>query len=276
MISRPRVALTIAGGLTALVVLAALLAPLLAPYGPSEPIGPALSPPSRAHLLGTNDVGQDIVSRLIWGARTSLRIAAIATGVALLVGSIVGIGAGLAGGLADAAAMRLVDLLIAVPRLPLLIVIAAMMPTNGTALAWVVGGLAWPAVARILRSETLTLRTRGYLRAARGAGAGTMYLLRRHLVPSVAPLIVAQGVLVASNVVLVEASLAFLGLADPVEVSWGRDIQRAVSTTGIYSIPAWLWWVLPTGIAISLTILALVLLGIALEPFLDRRWQRPA
>ncbi|QSB17479.1 ABC transporter permease [Natronosporangium hydrolyticum] len=252
-----------------LLLVAAVTAPLLAPYDPAQPVGPSLASPSGAHPLGTNNLGQDVASRLIWGARSTLLAAATAVGLAVSLGVLVGVGAGLAGGWPDLLAARTIDLALAVPRLPLLILIAAFAGVGGPTVAVLIGVLMWPAVARVVRSQTLTLRQRGYVRAARGFGASWSQLLRRHLLPGLAPLLIAETIVVASATVLLEASLAFLGLADPTRVSWGLDLHRALLEPGVYFSSAWLWWVLPAGALITMAILAFTLLGVGVE----RRWQ---
>lgn len=264
-------------GGTALVValvLIAALAPVIAPYDPGALSGRSLTAPSADHLMGTNNLGQDILSRLIWGARASLTVAVGAAGLALALGIAVGVSAGLVGGLADSAAMRVVDVCLALPRLPLLILFAALAGSGRLTVTVLIGVLFWPALARIVRSQTLSLRRRGFVAAARGFGGGLPYVVRRHLVPALAPILIALFVAVAGNAVLLEASLAFLGLGDPTGVSWGLDINHALLEPGIYFTPAWLWWVLPTGFAITLAILGFTFLGVGLEPTLNPRWRR--
>lgn len=270
---RSRLALT-GAALVAVLLVAAMFAPLLAPYDPAVPAGASFAAPSHDHLLGTNNLGQDVMSRLIWGARAALAVAAGAAGLAIGLGVVVGVGSGLAGGVVDIVAMRAVDILIAVPRLPLLVFVAALAGAGGPTVAVLIGLLAWAPVARVLRGQTLSLRGRGYVRAAWGFGGGWVYLARRHLLPALGPVLVAEVIVVAGNTILLEAGLAFLGLADPTGVSWGLDINRALAEPGIYFIPAWSWWVLPTGAAISLAIGAFTLLGVGLEPVLNRRAER--
>ncbi|MBA2262501.1 MAG: ABC transporter permease [Solirubrobacterales bacterium] len=261
-------------GLVALLVVAAVLAPVIAPYAPDVPSGPSYAPPSLDHPVGTNNLGQDMLSRLIWGARTSLTVASGAATLALVIGVVVGVCAALVGGIVDVVAMRVVDVLLAVPRLPLLVLVAALAGAGRLTVTVLLGLLFWPPMARIVRSRTLSLRQRGFVEAARGFGAGLPYLIRRHLLPALGPVVAALFISVASNAVLLEASLAFLGLADPTAVSWGLDINRALAEPGIYFTSAWLWWVLPTGFAITLAILGFTLLGVGLEPWLNPRWER--
>lgn len=265
-------------GTTVIILLmaVAVLAPTLAPYDPRELAGPSLQPPSAEHLLSTNNIGQDIFSQLVWGARQSLAIALGAAALAMGLGVLVGMVAGLLGGLVEEVAMRVIDVFLAVPSLPLLVLVAAFAGASRTVLIIVIGLLRWPEIGRIVRSQTLTLRRRGFIDSARGFGGGARYVIRRHLVPGVAPIIVVGFVATAGQAVLMESGLAFLGLADPTAVSWGLILNEALVFPGLYFTSLWVWWVLPAGFAITLTVLGFTFLGVGLEPVLNRRWKRAA
>ncbi|HWC09677.1 MAG TPA: ABC transporter permease [Acidimicrobiales bacterium] len=260
--------------LIGVVAVVAALAPLLAPYDPHALAGDSLQPPSSRHLLGTNNLGQDLLSQIIWGARSSLVVAVAAATVAVVLGTAVGATAGMLGGVVDAAVMRVVDVALAVPRLPLLVLVAALAGASRTSVTLVIGLLTWPVVARLVRSQTLSLRGRGFIHAARGFGGGLPYIVRRHLVPALGPVLVATFVAISANAVLLEASLAFLGLGDPAGMSWGLILNRALLHPGLYFTSAWLWWVLPAGFAITLSVLGFTFLGVGLEPVLNPRWRR--
>lgn len=256
-------------------VAVALLAPLISPYDPhflDREIG-SLEPPSGAHLLGTDDAGHDILSRLIWGSRTVLVVLVTATALTMLIGVMVGATAGLRGGLVDSALMRLVDVFLAVPRLPVVIFIIAL--ANRASLSLTIFAIvlfAWAEPARIIRSQTLTLRTRGYVDSARGFGAGPFYVIRRHLAPALGPIIGANLVWLAGSVIVIETALGFLGLADPGAVSWGADIERAMAN-GTFGW-TWLWWMLPLGLALTFAIFGFTLIGVGLEPEFNPRANR--
>ena len=250
----------------------AVLAPALAPHDPRALSGDPLLLPSADHPLGTNDIGQDVASEVIWGARTSLVVAVAAGVIAVGVAVLIGVGAALAGGRVDAAAMRLLDVLLAVPVLPLLVLVAALAGPSRTVVVVVIGLLAWPRMARILRSQTLSLRRRGYVEASQGLGGGFLYVLRRHIVPALAPLLAANFVIIAGVAVLLESGLAFLGLGDPTAPSWGQILHRALDHPGIYFTPVWMWWVLAPGIAITVAILGFTFLAVGLEPRFNPRW----
>ncbi|MDQ3569660.1 MAG: ABC transporter permease [Actinomycetota bacterium] len=261
-------------GIVVLLVLVALLAPAVAPYDPLGLSGDALEQPSSSHLFGTNNIGQDIWSQVLWGTRASLTVAVGAATLAVLLGLLVGAGGALVGGGADLVASRLVDVSLAVPRLPLLLLASALMGPSRLNVTVLIGLLTWPIMARILRSQTLSLRQRGFVASARGFGGGTLYTLRRHVAPALSPMVVAGLVTVAARAILLEASLAFLGLADPTSVSWGLMLNKALAHPGIYFTPMWPWWILPAGFAITLAVVGFTFLGMGLEPVLNPRWRR--
>lgn len=266
--------LWIGTAIVASVALVAVLAPALAPYDPRAVAGPSLATPSAAHLLGTNDSGQDILSQLIWGARSSTIVAGLAAVLAVGLGVLVGAAAGLARGTFDVVAMRITDLFLAVPALPLLILIVALAGPSRATVVCVIALAGWPAVARLVRSQTLTLGRRGYVQAARGFGAPALYVIGRHVFPAVGPLVAAALVHWAAATVMLQAGLAFLGLSDPTEVSWGAVLNRALEHQGVYFTSQWTWWVLPPGLAIALAATGLAFIGFGLEPRANPRWER--
>lgn len=274
MTARRPAMLWIGAGIVAAVGLVALLAGLLAPYDPRAIAGPSLSAPSAEHLLGTNDSGQDILSQLIWGARSSTVVAGLSAALAVAVGAFVGAIAGLRRGLTDIVAMRITDVALALPALPLLILVVAFAGTSRTTVVLVIAFAGWPAIARIVRSQTLALARHGYIQAARGFGAGPLYVIRRHLLPAVGPLVAANLVYWAATAVVLQAGLAFLGLGDPTEISWGGVLNRALEHQGVYVTSQWTWSVLPPGLAITLAAVGLAFIGFGLEPRSNPRWER--
>ena len=254
-------------GLVILVALVAVavVAPWIAPHPPLAITGDALEDPSAQHLLGTNDAGSDTLSRLLIGSRTTLVVAGGATALILAIGVAVGVTAGLRGGVVDTVLMRLVDVFLALPVLPLLIFIAALAGPSRTLSILMIGLFLWPETARIVRSQTLSLRSRGFIATARAFGAGPAYVMRRHLVPALGPVIAANLVFVAGTAVTIEAGLAFIGLGDPAAVSWGAELNRALSNPEIYIGSLWLWWLLPAGLALTLAILSFTFIGVGLE-----------
>lgn len=251
-----------------LFVAAAVSAPALAPYDPHELVGKPLEKPGPQHWLGTNDVGQDILSELIYGARISLVVALGASLGTVALGALVGGVAGYAGGWTDTVLMRLVDVLMTLPRLPLLIVVAVFLGAGLPQTIAIISLLFWPATARILRAQVQSLRQRGYVQMARAFGGGTRYILLRHILPQIAPLIVSSLVVAAGRAVALEAGLAFLGLGDPTAKSWGLMMRFALNLRGLLLGDRWRWWLVPPGVCLTLVVLALAFVGMGLE----KRW----
>lgn len=266
----------LAAGLLVVLVLSlvALLAPLIAPFDPHAIVGDAFESPSSVHLLGTNDAGSDIFSQLVWGSRSTLIVASAATALVLVIGVFLGLLAGLWGGLAETLVMRSADIILAVPAIPLLIFIASLAGPSRNVAILSIGLLGWPQVARVVRSQALSLRSRGYIHATRGYGAGLLYVLRRHLVPALGPIIAANLAFMAGLAVTIEAGLAFLGLGDPTTASWGAMLERALRHQSTYLSYLWVWWLLPAGTAITVAVLGFTFVGVGLEPRFNPRWTR--
>lgn len=259
------------------VVFLALFAPLLTAHDPTEVTGRrAMEQPSSRHWLGTDEPGRDIFAQLVYGTRPALTVAVVGAGLALAGGLLLGVAPALVGGNTDMVFNRLVVFLLALPGLPLLILIATLAGPNDLAILLVIASSGVPPIARVLRSQAVTLRERGYISAARGFGAGPMYVLRRHLVPALGPLMVVEFVNWAAVAVALQAALAFLGLGNPSSINWGLMMDRALGQENIYFSPMWTWWVLPPGLAITFTVLGFTFVGIALEPAFNPRWLRSA
>lgn len=256
-----------------IMVVVAVFAPLIAPYDPGLRVGRPFMPPDSRFWLGTNDLGNDILSEIIYGTRVSLSIGAIAASVAISIGTIVGLVSGYAGGKVDSFLMRTVDLLLVIPFLPLMILLAAYVGPSYWNIVLVIGLLSWARPARVVRSQVLSLRTRGYVTAARSLGAPTLYVIWHHILPGVLPLTLAQFVMAASHTILVEASLSFLGLGDPLARSWGQILYYA-QARGAFLSGAWKWWVLPPGVAIAITVLGFAFTGYALEEIVNPRLRK--
>lgn len=258
-----RIGLT-GAALLAIVAGLAAFAPLLAPYNPWQPVATPFAAPSMGHPLGSNDAGQDLLSELIYGARVSLLIGVAAAGLATLVGTTVGLLAGFFRGIADAVLMRSVDVALALPFLPLAIVLGVYAGPGLLTEIVVIGAVIWARPAREIRSQVLSLRERTYVEAARAMGARSAYLVTRHLAPAVAPLVIPQLVRAATTAILLDASLSFLGLGDPNAKSWGMMLYYA-NARSAFLTDAWLWWVLPPGLCIAAVVLGFALVGHALE-----------
>lgn len=270
-----RPAMLVAGVvMLALVGGAALLAPLLARHDPTAVTGPALERPSGAHWLGTDVPGRDLFAQFVYGARSSLVVAVVAGTLAIAGAIMVGVVPALVGGFADALSSRLVVFFLALPGLPLIVLLSSLAGEGRAGVILVIAFIGVAPNARILRSQTVSLRQRGFVTAARGFGGGPLYVVRRHLVPGLGPLLVLGFINWAGVAIGLEAGLTFLGVGDPTSVSWGLTLNRALDEPGIYLSSMWTWWVLPAGLGITAAVLGFTLLGVALEPRFNPRWLR--
>jgi ABC-type dipeptide/oligopeptide/nickel transport system permease subunit len=257
-----------------IVVFVAVFAPLITPYTIEEMASlkvkseDVLAPPDAGHLLGRDDAGKDVLSQLIYGARISLIVGFSAAFMSLIIGTIVGMVAGYFGGKVDNFLMRLVDFLLVIPTLPLMLVIITFWGRGLEKIIFVIGLLYWTYMARIVRSQVISIKERHYILRAKALGASDIRIIMRHIFPQVVPLIIAQGILDTSTAIIAESSLAFLGLGDPTKVSWGMMLNFAFSRA--ISQQAW-WFLLPPGIAIVWVSLSLVLIGTALEEVFNPR-----
>lgn len=266
--------LLVGGGIVGALVVVAIFAPLLAPYDPLAVSGASLVSPSAHHLLGTNTIGQDIFSQIIWGARTSLVVGVGAAALVVAVGLLVGVGAGLIGGVVDTIAMRIVDLFMAIPVFPILVVVGALAGSAKPVVIVTIGFIGWRGTARVLRGQTLSLRQRGFIHAAQGFGGGPLYVIRRHLIPGLGPIIIADFVNWVSTAIVLESVLGLFGLGNPLEVSWGTIFNQAFLHAGVFFTPLWTWWLLPAVLAITVAVIGFALLGVGLEPIFNPRARR--
>jgi len=255
------------GGIVVAVMLAAgLLAPAVAPYSYStQSLLQRLKPPTAAHWLGTDGFGRDILTRVIWGARVSLEIGFLATGLAIVVGTAVGGTAGYFGGAVDTGIMRVADVFMSVPALFLILVVVALFGASLLNTAVVVGLVTWAPVARIVRGECLTLRARDFVEAARALGASHGRILGRHVLINAVPAIIVQGTLLLGQTILIESGLSYLGLGvQPPTPSWGNMVVEG------RQFLASAWWVSTfPGLAIFATVLGFNLFGDGLRDALD-------
>jgi peptide/nickel transport system permease protein len=249
----------------------ATLAPLIAPYGPAEQLFEGLTlegaplPPNAQFLLGTDLLGRDLLSRLLYGARTSLIIGIVANGIAVAIGALVGITAGFFRGWIGAVLMRFTDLMMAFPALLLAILLAALFRPSLWIVALVIALVNWVQIARVVYTQTRSLAEREFIEAERALGAGRTRILTRHIIPHLFPTVIVWSTLGISTTVLLEATLSFLGIGvQPPTPSWGNIIFE--NQTYFSSAP---WLVFFPGICIILLALAFNLLGDALREITD-------
>ena len=258
-------------------VIAALFPQAFAPYDPSQLVGQPLEQPGRQFLLGTNDIGQDLFSELIWGTRISLVSGLTVAALAVMIGTLAGIVSGFTQGWLSSVLLRLVDLTLVLPFLPLVILLSAYLGPSQRNVIVLLTLVFWAVPARVVRSRVLVLSNEEYIEAARAVGSSPGRIMRTHIWLGVRDLAIVQFSLVASASILAETSLSFLGLGNPSDKTWGTMLFFA-RASGAFLSKAWRWWVLPPGIMITSTVLSFVLIGYALEghlaPFtrLEKRW----
>ena len=258
-------------GVTVLLLVAfcAVFAPLIAPYGLHTQVGPVFGHPTWKHPLGLDDGGIDMVTLLMWGARVSLIVGFAATFVSMAIGGTVGVLAGYFGGKVDTILMRITDYFLVIPDVPLMIVVAAIWGPSLFHIVIVIGILLWTGTARVIRAQVKSVRERVYVKRARALGAGHIRIIVRHVLPQVAPLLIANTVLTIAVAIFDETALAFLGLGDPSRTSLGKVIENAFERAAISS-GAW-WAIVPPGALVALIILACSLVGGSMEDALNPR-----
>lgn len=252
--------------LLAVVVVLALLTPWLLPSDSLAVTKVTAAPneaPSGGHWLGTDTSGRDVIGLLLWGARASLLVGLTATAMSMAIGTVVGMAAGYFGGVVQAILMRVVDFFLVVPSLVLAIVLSTVLGAGLWTIVIAIGVTSWASTARLVRSQTLTVASRGYVERSRALGAGDGHILLRHVLPAVLPLVLANTTLTVGSAIIAESTLAFLGLGDPTTYSWGSMLKRALDT-GAATAGFW-WQVMPPGLAIVLVVLCFTLVGRALE-----------
>ncbi|HLO03075.1 MAG TPA: oligopeptide ABC transporter permease [Symbiobacteriaceae bacterium] len=251
----------------------AILAPWISPHDPYA-VNLAISEqaPSAAHLLGTDDLGRDVLSRLIWGGRISLTVGVVAVGISLTIGVVAGSIAGYYGGLIDNIIMRITDVVMVIPFFPLALTLAAVLKPSVYNTMIVIGLLGWTGTCRLVRGEFLTLRGRDFVEAATSSGASDTRIIFRHILPNAMAPILVVATLGVAGAVISEAGLSFLGFGvqQPI-ASWGNMLSAAISAR-VLALEPWLW--IPAGTVIFISVLAVNLLGDGLRDALDPRMKQ--
>jgi peptide/nickel transport system permease protein len=252
----------------AIFVIVAVLSPVLAPH-PKEQVGPVFDPPSGEHWLGTDGGGADMVKLLIAGARVSLIVGFCAAVVSAFIGGSIGLASGFFGGKTDTILMRFTDYVIVIPDVPLMIVAAALFGRSLTNIILIIGVIYWTTTARLIRAQVKSVRERVYVKRARALGAGNTRLVGKHILPQVAPLLIANTVLLVAYAIFAETFITFLGLGDPSLISWGRLIENAFIDDALLN-DAW-WAIVPPGVCVALVVLACTMVGQSVEESLNPR-----
>ncbi|MHB1711109.1 MAG: ABC transporter permease [Acidimicrobiales bacterium] len=262
----------------AAIVMAMFLFSFVGPYvytvSATNPTSLPLASPSVVYPLGSDGVGRDVLAQLMVGGRVALLVAAFAGLGTVVLGAGFGMFAGLFGGMVEKLMMRIVDVVLTIPKLPLLILISAFLQPGVIGVAVIIALTSWAPVARVMRSQTLALRSSPKILAARGAGARSLYLFRRHLVPDLALLLSAGLITAAGRAVLIQAGLAFLGVGTVTVPSWGLMLHEALDSPGLLFTHAWLWWLLPPVIALALLLVGLMFVGAGLEQYVNPKLSR--
>lgn len=257
-------------GIIVTFLLLALAAPIIAPYSPYAFPAPGrpYTPPGKEFLLGTDYLGEDVLSEIIYGARISMLVGMIVAVLSTGFGTMVGVLAGYYGKAMDEGLMRMTDIVLILPPLPLMIILAAYLGPSLETVIFVLTVTTWPLVARVVRSQTLSLKERPFTDSERVAGASDFRMITKVLLPNLATIIAANAVLMVTTAIVGEASLDFIGLGDITVVSWGTMLYWAQS----YAIfnGAW-WWVAAPGICIVLVGLGFVLISVSIESIFNPR-----
>jgi len=244
--------------------LIAIIGPIFAPYGPYETGSKAFQPPNAEHLMGTDDLGRDVFSQVLYGARTSLMIGLIVAGTSTLIGVMVGAISGYIGGRVDDILMRVVELFMMIPSFFLLMILMALFGSSILNIILVMGILGWPGTARLIRAEFLALKEQPFVESARSLGASRLHIIFSEILPNATPPIIVNSTLAVGSAIISESGLSFLGLGDPEVMSWGKilgNAQRFITHA----------WHLPffPGLSIFLTSLGLNMMGDGLNDTLN-------
>jgi peptide/nickel transport system permease protein len=250
-------------------VLVSAFSPLILVQDARTKVGPVFMPPSAHHPLGTDGGGADMVALLIQGAAISLIVGFAAALVSAVIGGTVGLLSGYFGGTTDIVLMRITDYVLVIPDIPLMIIVAALFGRSLTNIILIIGVIYWTTTARLVRAQVKSIRERVYVKRARATGAGHGRLIFRHVLPQVAPLLVANTILLVALAIFAETFITFLGLGDPSALSWGRLIENAFKDNAVLN-RAW-WAIVPPGVCVTVLILGCTMVGQAIEDALDPR-----
>lgn len=253
--------LTIVGKLSLsfiiIVIFIGILSEYISPHPYNIPTGDSLESPSINHWLGTDDLGMDILSQIFYGAKISVIIGFSIAFLAGIGGGILGIIAGYFGGIIDKVIMRIIDIMLVLPDLPMMILLGAFFGPSIKNIIIVLSFFSWTVPARVVRSKIISIKRENYILAAESYGGGFIYLLKKHFIPGVLPILMVTVIKLISKAIVAEAGLSFLGLGDPTSKSWGLILNNAINFPGIYFTDYWKWWVISPLISIILIVLSI-------------------
>lgn len=259
-------------GMLVLFGVIALLAPVIADSSGLEvtkATGGVLESPSSSYWLGTDQNGRSVLTLLIWGSRVSLMVGLLATAISMVIGTLIGLASGHFRGATGTALFRLTEWFLVIPFLPLAIVLASVLGRSLLNIAVVIGVTSWPGTALLIRAQTMSIENRPYIERAKVLGSGHWRQMTRHVLPNVMPMVFANTTLTVAIAILSETTLSFLGLGDPLRVSWGSMLDAAFST-GAITTGAW-WFIIPPGLCVIVVVLSFTLVGQALEEIFNPR-----
>ncbi len=259
-----------------LMAIGSFFIPLIDPmYDPMTGIDPLIknsTGPSMQHFLGTDNVGRDLFAQLMEGAKVAFIVGLSSAFISIVMGTVIGMISGYAGGMTDVILMRIADIIMIMPSLVILLILASLFGQfNIWIIVFIIAIMRWPAVSRIIRSQTLSLKSRPFIEASKVAGASDIRIIFRHIMPNVLPLAFLYMTFRVTSAILVEAALSFLGFGDPSQVSWGMMLQWVWKSGHMFQAP---YWMIPPGLCISLLTLSFYMLGRAMDEVLDPRLRK--
>ncbi|MGI6462100.1 MAG: ABC transporter permease [Candidatus Scatomorpha sp.] len=245
-------------------VVTAIFQEQIAPYSPYEQSGKPFERPSGEHIFGTNDIGQDIFSELVYGTRNSLLVGLISATISLALGIIIGVSAGWFGGTTDHILSQITTFFMTIPFLPSVIILSTFTRGGIWSMSIILGFLSWPGIARVLRTTTMQIKESYAIKIIKGMGASDAYIILRHVIPELLPLIAYRAVTRVKAGILSESTMSFLGLGNPIAKSWGSTIYYAQAKNALLN-GSWVWWIIPPGVCICLISMALMLIAYEFE-----------
>lgn len=254
-----------------LIIFIGIFAAYISPYVHNAPSGKALETPSKNHLFGTDDLGIDLLSQIIYGARLSLIIGFSTSILAGLGGAILGVISGYYGGIIDKIIMRIADMVIALPNLPVMILLGAFFGPSIKNIVLVLVLFSWTGPARIIRSKVISIKKESYIVMAKSYNASFFHLLKTHFIPEIMPILAISIIRITSRAIVAEAGLSFLGLGDPASKSWGLILNHAINFKGIYFTNYWKWWVIAPLFTTMILILTISYISRDLERILNEK-----
>lgn len=249
----------------------AIFAPLLTKHSWNTPSGQALEAPSKDHILGTDDLGIDLWAQICYGARNSILVGIGTALISSFVGVFLGIVSGYYSGACDLIVTAVIDILMAIPSLPIMIVAGAFFGPSIKNIIIILSILSWVMPARIVRSKVISLKQETYIKVAKGYGATFLYITFRHFIPQIFPICATSFIKLISKAIVSEASLSFLGLGDPTSKSWGLLLNYALNFPGIYFTDYWKWWVMYPLAFIICLVVAMAIISRELEKVMDTK-----